>query len=71
MHDIKYIRENYEKFNSLLSKKGVDFSAEINSLIELDEKRRVCIQKVEALKAKRNATSKMIGQYKRQKTGRG
>ncbi len=67
MHDIKQIRDNKEEFIKNISRKGKDFSTEINEVVANDEKKREYIQKVETLKAKRNETSKLIGQYKREK----
>jgi seryl-tRNA synthetase len=66
MLDIKQIRENTQYFIDLLNRRGGDFSY-LNDLVKKDERRREIIQEVEAVKAKRNETSKLIGQYKREK----
>ena len=66
MLDIKQIRENTEKIIELLNRRGSDFSY-LNDVVKKDERRREIIQEVEKVKALRNETSKLIGQYKREK----
>lgn len=64
MLDLKFIREN-----ATLVKKNVENkneSADINSIIELDERRRTIIQEVERLKNQRNVVSKEIAILKKQ-----
>ncbi|MBN2696264.1 MAG: serine--tRNA ligase [Bacilli bacterium] len=65
MLDIKMIREEPEKTIKLLSLRGGDFSY-IHEILEKDRKRREAIQESETLKAKKNETSRLIGQYKRE-----
>ncbi|ERJ12525.1 serine--tRNA ligase [Haloplasma contractile] len=65
MLDLKQIREHFKSVKELLQTRGGEFS-ELDQIIELDEKRREVIIEVEKLKADRNNTSKMIGQYKRE-----
>ena len=66
MLDIKQIRENTEEIIELLNRRGSDFSY-LNDVVKKDERRREIIQEVEKVKALRNETSKLIGQYKREK----
>lgn len=64
MLDLKFIREN-----ATLVKKNVENkneTADIDSIINLDERRRTIIQEVERLKNQRNIVSKEIAQLKKQ-----
>ena len=63
MLDINLIRENPEIVRKSLRDRQMD-SAPIDSILELDAKRRAAIAQVENLKAERNAVSKDIGQLK-------
>ena len=65
MHDIKWIRENPGAFDAGLARRGLE--AESARLLELDEKRRITIMKVEQMQARRNAASKEIGAAKKNK----
>jgi seryl-tRNA synthetase len=65
MHDIKWIRENPEAFDRGLARRGLAPQAE--RLLEIDERRRAIIQKLEGAQARRNAASKEIGQAKAKK----
>jgi seryl-tRNA synthetase len=63
MHDIKWIRENPDAFDRGLVRRGLP--GEAKRLIEIDERRRAAIQKVEAALARRNAASREIGAAKK------
>jgi seryl-tRNA synthetase len=63
MLDINLIREKPEIVIEGMKKRYLDASP-VNEVLELDEKRRVLIQKVETLKAERNLVSKEIGKMK-------
>ena len=63
MLDINLIRENPDLVRKALRDRQLDASP-VNSILELDEKRRAILTDVEALKAERNAVSKEIGQMK-------
>src|SRR6266851_163402 len=65
MHDIKWIRENPEAFDSGLKRRSLP--PEAKKLIALDERRRAIITKLEQAQARRNAASKEIGEAKRKK----
>ena len=65
MIDIKLIRENPDEIKRRLKKKGADHSAEIDSIIDLDARRRTIIAAVEADKAEQNRVSKQIPQIKK------
>ena len=56
MLDIKFIRQNPEKVKEGIEKKGI--KVDIDRLLELDEKRRGYLQKIEALKAEQNKLGK-------------
>ena len=66
MLDIKQIKENPQFFKDRLATRGKDFSAEIDKLLELDEKRRALIADTEAKKAEQNKISKSIPQLKKE-----
>ena len=59
MHDIKWIRENPEAFDAEMTARGATSSA--RHIIDLDERRRANILKLEKAQAERNVTSKAIG----------
>ena len=63
MLDIRLIRENPEILREALKKRQAD-SAVVDSLLVLDERRRMILSEVEVLKAERNAVSKEIGRMK-------
>lgn len=65
MLDLKYVTENIDLVVEKLSLRGGDFSY-LYEIPKLQEERKVVIQEVEGLKAKRNELSKLIGQYKRE-----
>ncbi len=65
MLDIKFIRENSEKVKQVCITKGD--SADIDSILSLDEKRRSILAKVELLKKERNDASKEIANLKKEK----
>jgi len=70
MHDIKWIRENAGEFARGLRRRGMPTSeadALIKTLLNLDERRRGAIAKLEQAQARRNAASKEIGQAKAKK----
>ena len=63
MHDIRFIRESPEAFDSGLKKRGLaPLSAEI---LEVDKRRRAAISESEAIQARRKALSQQIGIAKR------
>ncbi len=66
MLDIRRIKENPELVKERLATRNKDYSAEIDRVLELDELRRSLIADTEALKAKQNATSKLIPQMKKE-----
>ena len=65
MIDINWITENPELFNKAMEKRNYDLRAE--KLIELNEKRKKNILKLQELQEKRNSISKQIGILKSQK----
>ncbi len=65
MLDLKYVTENIDLVVEKLNQRGGDFSY-LYEIPKLQEERKVVIQEVEGLKAKRNELSKLIGQYKRE-----
>ena len=62
MFDIKWIRENPESFDEAMKLRGLEPQAE--SLIALDEKRRLHVVKLQEAQEERNRASKEIGKAK-------
>lgn len=58
MLDIKFIRENKEVVEAGAKKKRINF--DVTKLIEVDDKRKELLQKVEELRAKQNEVSQKI-----------
>lgn len=65
MLDIKLIRDDVEDIIKRLNMRNKDFSY-LRDVLEWDTRIRSAKTEVEGLKAKRNETSKLIGQYKRE-----
>lgn len=65
MLDLKFIRENTELVKQAVKNKNE--SADVDKIIELDERRRGIIGEVEELKALRNKVSEEIAQKKKNK----
>ena len=63
MLDINLIREQPDTVRTALKNRQFDTAA-VDSILQLDEKRRSLLTQVEAMKAERNAVSKEIGQMK-------
>jgi seryl-tRNA synthetase len=59
MHDLKYIRENPEAFDTALRRRGADAVAA--SIVDLDSKRRALQTELQNAQARRNEASKAIG----------
>jgi seryl-tRNA synthetase len=62
MLDMKWIRDNPDRLDEALAKRGADPVAQ--ELIALDDKRRTHVQGLQDLQARRNAASKEIGKAK-------
>jgi len=65
MIDIKLIRETPGLIKQNLLKKGVDYSVQIDRILQLDVKRRTIITESESNKAEQNKVSKQIPQMKK------
>ena len=66
MLDIKIVRQDPERVKQAVKNRNGNLDNEINELLEIDVQRREIITRVEELKAKQNAASKMIPQYKKE-----
>ncbi len=64
MLDIRRIRKNPEEVKKALNKRHGDFP--IDEVLELDEKRRSMLTKVEEMKARQNSVSKEIPKFKKE-----
>lgn len=60
MLDIKVIRENPEEVKKALKTRNADYDEYINSILEIDEKRRKLSTETDALKAQQNKVTKQI-----------
>ena len=58
MLDVNFIRENPEKVKDACKKKGIDL--DIDRLLEIDKKRRECLQALEDMRAQKNKANKEI-----------
>jgi seryl-tRNA synthetase len=65
VYDIKWIREHRDEFDRGLQRRGLP--AQSKALLEIDERRRAAITKLEQVQARRNAASKEIGEAKKKK----
>lgn len=65
MLDIKLLRETPDAVKKGIARKGADTKL-VDDVIEIDKKRRVIIQEVEALKAKSNTVSSEVAKMKKE-----
>ena len=65
MLDIKYIRANLQTAQSRLKLRGPKFSAQLETLVEQDSRRRSSLQESETLKNKKKNLSDQVGKLKR------
>ena len=61
MHDIKIIREDAQRFDLEMEKRGLSACSE--KIIYIDEEKRAVTKKLQDLQGRRNQVSKTIGQY--------
>ena len=59
MHDIKIIRENPAEFDRIMQRRGIETPS--FQILELDTKRRKLQTELQALRARRNDSSKQVG----------
>lgn len=62
MHDLRYIRDNPEAFDTALGSRGVVSPSA--GILELDEARRAAQTRMQEIQSRRNAASKEVGQRK-------
>lgn len=65
MHDIKYIRENPDKFDKAMARRGL--KAQTPEILKLDAERRVLQTELQKLQSERNEKSQKIGEIKKAK----
>lgn len=65
MLDIKIIRENPEKVKAALKTRNADYDEYIDSILEIDEKRRKLSTETDNLKAEQNRVTKQIPKMKK------
>jgi seryl-tRNA synthetase len=62
MLDLKQIRDEPERIRERLRVRGrEEYSAAVDQLLELDERRRSLIMEVDGLRARRNEVSPQVG----------
>lgn len=66
MLDIRVIKENPERVKQAVRNRKGNLDKEIDELLKIDDRRREITGEVEAMKAKQNAASKLIPQYKKE-----
>jgi seryl-tRNA synthetase len=64
MHDLRWIRDNPEAFDSGLKKRGLEPAS--SKILDLDRERRECVAALQDQQARRNEASKAIGKAKGQ-----
>jgi seryl-tRNA synthetase len=69
MLDLRFIRENPQKVKEAVKNKGEN--ADVDALLDLDEKRKILLQQAEELKHQRNVVSEKIARMKREKEDTG
>jgi seryl-tRNA synthetase len=63
MLDLKFVRQNKELVENSMRRRNVNRN--LDHFMEIDEKRRIALGKMEEMKAKNNAVSKEVGQRKK------
>ncbi len=66
MLDVKFIKEKPDYVKERLKTRNGDYDAAVDRVLALDEKRRALIADTEAKKARQNAVSKQIPQFKKE-----
>lgn len=66
MLDIKFIRENLDSVKLKLARRGQVYESNLEKLVELDVRRRNCLQESESLKNKKKNISAEVGKLKQQ-----
>ena len=66
MLDIKVIRSNPEEVKAALNRRNGNYDADIDRLLEIDQKRREVSSSTDAMKAEQNAASKQIPAMKKE-----
>ncbi len=64
MHDIQFIRDHPDQFDTSLKNRGL--ASQAQAILDLDARRRAALTESQQLQAKRNDLSKQIGQLKKQ-----
>ncbi|MBI4502954.1 MAG: serine--tRNA ligase [Gemmatimonadetes bacterium] len=65
MIDIRLLRESPEQVRAAIARRGGQHGPLLDSIIQLDQRRRETLQKVEKLKAERNTASEVVARRKR------
>jgi seryl-tRNA synthetase len=63
--DLKQLRDAPEEFKAAAARRDADLVASLDAILELDERRREGLQRVEALKAEQNKASAEVGRLKK------
>ena len=64
MHDIRFIRDDAERFDKAMARRGLEKQSA--AILDIDQKRRQIMTTLQDLQQKRNETSRQIGEIKKQ-----
>ena len=64
MHDIRFIRDDAERFDKAMAHRGLEKQSA--AILDIDQKRRQIMTTLQDLQQKRNETSRQIGEIKKQ-----
>lgn len=64
MHDIRFIRDDAERFDKAMARRGLEKQS--SAILDIDQKRRQIMTTLQDLQQKRNETSRQIGEIKKQ-----
>ena len=63
MHDIRFIRDDAERFDKAMARRGLEKQSA--AILDIDQKRRQIMTTLQDLQQKRNETSRQIGEIKK------
>ena len=64
MHDIRFIRDDAERFDNAMARRGLEKQSA--AILQIDQDRRQIMTTLQELQQKRNETSRQIGEIKKQ-----
>lgn len=67
MIDIKRLRDEPDEFKAAAARRDPDLVPQLDTILEIEARRREAVQRVEALKAERNKASEAVARLKKEK----